>query len=68
MTEKFDPAPPDKNAEDLKRSIRRDKARDDELDKGLKDSFPASDPVSSTQAPRRRRTHEGGIDYGPRGL
>jgi hypothetical protein len=50
MTEKFDPAPPDKNAEDLKRSIRRDKAKDDELDKGLKDSFPASDPVSSTQA------------------
>ncbi|MCK1316537.1 MULTISPECIES: hypothetical protein [unclassified Bradyrhizobium] len=50
MTEKFDPAPPDKNAEDLKRGIRRDKARDDELDKGLKDRFPASDPVSSTQA------------------
>ncbi len=50
MTGKFDPAPPDKNAEDLKRGIRRDKAKDDELDKGLKDSFPASDPVSSTQA------------------
>jgi hypothetical protein len=50
MTEKFDPAPPDKNAEDIKRGIQRDKAKDDELEKGLKDSFPASDPVSSTQA------------------
>lgn len=50
MTEKFDPAPPDKNAEDIKRGIQRDKAKDEELEKGLKDSFPASDPVSSTQA------------------
>jgi hypothetical protein len=50
MIEKFDPAPPDKNAEDIKRGIQRDKAKDDELEKGLKNSFPASDPVSSTQA------------------
>ncbi|MCK1666554.1 hypothetical protein [Bradyrhizobium sp. 153] len=50
MTEKFDPAPPDKHAQDPKRNIRRDKAKDDELQKGLKDSFPAPDPVSSTQA------------------
>lgn len=50
MTEKFDPVPPDKNAENPKLHIRRDKAKDDELQKGLKDSFPASDPVSSTQA------------------
>jgi len=46
MTEKFDPAPPDKHAQDPKTALRQD----DELDKGLKDSFPASDPVSSTQA------------------
>ena len=50
MDEKFDPAPPDKNAGDPKQAMRRDKAKDDELEKGLKDSFPASDPVSSTQA------------------
>ena len=50
MTEKFDPAPPDKHAQDSKQNIRRDKAKDDKLQKGLKDSFPASDPVSSTQA------------------
>lgn len=50
MTEKFDPAPKDKHASDPKQDVRRDKGKDDELEKGLKDSFPASDPVSSTQA------------------
>jgi hypothetical protein len=50
MVEKFDPAPTDKHASDPKRDIRRAKAKDDELQRGLKDSFPASDPVSSTQA------------------
>lgn len=50
MTEKFDPSPADKHAEDPKRSVQRDKRKDDALEKGLKDSFPASDPVSSTQA------------------
>jgi hypothetical protein len=50
MTEKFDPAPTDKHAEDPQRGVQQDKKKDDELEKGLKDSFPASDPVSSTQA------------------
>jgi len=50
MTKKFDPAPPDKNAQNPKLQIKRDRAKDDELQKGLKDSFPASDPVSGTQA------------------
>jgi hypothetical protein len=49
MAEKFDPAPPHKHA-DVKASVQREKAKDDELEKGLEDSFPASDPVSSTQA------------------
>ncbi|MCP3442271.1 hypothetical protein [Bradyrhizobium sp. CCGUVB14] len=49
MPEKFDPAPADKHAEDPKQSAQRDK-KDDALEKSLKDSFPASDPVSSTQA------------------
>jgi len=50
MTEKFNPSPTDKHAEDPKRSLQQDNKEDDELEKGLKDSFPASDPVSSTQA------------------
>ncbi|MET4716194.1 hypothetical protein ABIF63_000297 [Bradyrhizobium japonicum] len=49
MTEKFNPAPTDKHAADPKQEIHRDKEQDEELEKGLKDSFPASDPVSSTQ-------------------
>ena len=39
MTEKFNPAPKDKHAEDP----------NDKLDKGLEGTFPASDPVSSAQ-------------------
>ncbi|MET4156415.1 hypothetical protein BjapCC829_26540 [Bradyrhizobium barranii] len=49
MSEKFNPAPTDKHAADPKQEMRRDKKQDDELERGLKDSFPASDPVSSTQ-------------------
>jgi len=49
MAEKFDPAPLDKHA-DEKTSAQRRKPQDDNLEEGLKDSFPASDPVSSTQA------------------
>jgi hypothetical protein len=48
MAEKFDPAPTDKYAEPAKNDQRAKKARD-ELEKGLKESFPASDPPSSTQ-------------------
>jgi hypothetical protein len=47
MAEKFDPAPTDKYAEPAK-DQRAKKARD-ELENGLKESFPASDPPSSTQ-------------------
>jgi hypothetical protein len=49
MSEKFNPAPTDKHAADPKQEMRSDKKQDDELERGLKDSFPASDPVSSTQ-------------------
>jgi hypothetical protein len=48
MAKKFDPAPADKHAEPVGKDRRADKA-DDELEKSLKDSFPASDPPSSTQ-------------------
>ncbi|MBR0970633.1 MULTISPECIES: hypothetical protein [Bradyrhizobium] len=48
MTEKYDPARADKHAEPAGKARRPDKA-DRELEKSLKDSFPASDPPSSTQ-------------------
>ena len=49
MSEKFNPAPADKHAEDPKQAIKADKETHKELEKGLKDTFPASDPVSATQ-------------------
>jgi hypothetical protein len=48
MAQKFDPVPADKHAEPTKNDRRRD-AADDELEQGLKGSFPASDPTSTTQ-------------------
>jgi len=41
MSEKFNPAPTDKHAADSKQEMRSDKKQDDELERGLKDSFPA---------------------------
>jgi hypothetical protein len=49
MSEKFDPAPPDKHADKDAGKGSRAKRVNDELEKGLKESFPASDPVSSTE-------------------
>jgi hypothetical protein len=49
MAEKFDPAPRDKHADTPKQRAAGDKKADDDLKKGLEDSFPASDPPSSTQ-------------------
>ena len=49
MAEKFDPAPNDKYADTPKERSVADKKADDELKKGLKDSFPASDPPSNIQ-------------------
>jgi hypothetical protein len=46
---KFDPAPADKHADDPKQARKADKEMHDKLDKGLEGTFPASDPVSSTQ-------------------
>jgi len=59
MTEKFNPAPIDKHAADSKEAAKADKATHDELQKGLKDSFPASDPVSATlPAPSKHDSNE----------
>jgi hypothetical protein len=48
MNDKFDPAPIDKHADPIRKDQRGGKA-DNRLDKSLEDSFPASDPPSSTQ-------------------
>lgn len=47
MREKFDPSAVDKNAVDQKSAVVADMTRTD-LDEGLDESFPASDPVSLT--------------------
>ena len=49
MAEKFNPAPADKHAADPKQAQKADKDMHDKLHKGLEDTFPASDPVSSAQ-------------------
>jgi hypothetical protein len=47
MSSKFYPAPKDKHAEDQK-PAGADKKIHQDLEEELKDSFPASDPVSAT--------------------
>ncbi|MBR0777426.1 hypothetical protein JQ625_21555 [Bradyrhizobium diazoefficiens] len=47
MAQTFNPAPHDKHAEDLQEALASD--RHARLDTGLKDTFPASDPVSAAQ-------------------
>ncbi|MBN9601928.1 MAG: hypothetical protein J0G33_03245 [Afipia felis] len=49
MDDKFDPAPHDKHAESPHRAAEKDRRVRKELDEGLQDTFPASDPVSVTQ-------------------
>ena len=49
MAKTFKPAPTDKHAEDPKEAARADKDQHDKLEKGLEESFPASDPPSATQ-------------------
>lgn len=59
MAEKFNPAPTDKHAADPKEAAKADKKTHNVLQKGLKDSFPASDPVSATQpAPSKHDSDE----------
>jgi hypothetical protein len=49
MAEKFNPAPHDKHAEDPREAMRADRETHEKLEKGLVDTFPASDPVSAAQ-------------------
>ena len=59
MSDKLNPAPLDKHAADPKEAAKADRATHNELRKGLKDSFPASDPISATQpAPSKHDSNE----------
>lgn len=49
LAEKFDPAPHDKHAVDPQEALKADREIHAKLEKGLIDTFPASDPVSATQ-------------------
>ncbi len=49
MPKKFDPAPPDKLAEDPRKAARADREMHSRLEAGLVETFPASDPVSAAQ-------------------
>jgi hypothetical protein len=49
MSKNFDPAPLDKHAEKAGPQGRGADKYSDELEKGLEESFPASDPAASTQ-------------------
>jgi hypothetical protein len=53
MAEKFDPAPTDKYAVDPREALKSDK--NSKLDKGLEETFPASDPVSSAEPAKSKR-------------
>jgi hypothetical protein len=57
MAERFDPAAHDKHAANPREAVLADRDTHAKLAAGLRDSFPASDPVSATQpAPSR---HDG---------
>ena len=55
MSDKFNPAPTDKHADDPKQAVKADKKLQSELDKGLEGTFPASDPPSSTEPAKSGR-------------
>ncbi|CAL75747.1 conserved hypothetical protein [Bradyrhizobium sp. ORS 278] len=60
MVEKFNPAPHDKHAVDPREAARLDRETTTQLDKGLMDTFPASDPVSLQQPSTTRIKAKGG--------
>jgi len=59
MDDKFDPAPHDKHAENPHKAAEEDRrAKKEKLEKGLEDTFPASDPVSVTQPTTTKKSDE----------
>jgi hypothetical protein len=57
MAEKFNPAPHDKHAADPVAALAADRQTRTELETGLMDSFPASDPVSAVQPAPSKPDH-----------
>jgi hypothetical protein len=53
MSKKFDPAPPDKYGEDPEHAEKADRAAHDKLEESLEESFPTSDPPSSTDPSKK---------------
>ena len=54
MAEKFNPAAHDKYAVDPREAAKADREMHEKLEKGLVDTFPASDPVSAAQPARSK--------------
>lgn len=54
MAERFNPAPQDKHASDPKTGMTAASEAHQTLDDGLRDTFPASDPVSTIQPVQSR--------------
>ena len=57
MSKKFDPAPLDKHAAKPGKKDPLSENAHGELEKGLEDSFPASDPPSSASPKKTTRDH-----------
>ena len=58
MAKKFNPAPPDKHAQDPREAIAADRDVHAKLEAGLMDTFPASDAVSAAQPSPSQADHE----------
>ena len=58
MAKKFNPAPPDKHAQDPREALAADRDVHARLEAGVIDTFPASDPVSAAQPSPSKADHE----------
>jgi hypothetical protein len=58
MAKKFDPAPPDKHAQNPREAAAADRDVHTKLEAGLMDTFPASDPVSAAQPSPSKADHK----------
>ena len=59
MAKKFNPAPPDKHADDPREALVADRDVHAKLEAGLIGTFPASDPVSAAQPSPSKADHAG---------
>ena len=58
MAKKFNPAPPDKHAQNPREALAADRDVHAKLESGLMDTFPASDPVSAAQPARSKHDRD----------